>query len=153
MPGIREVQQVLALPSLQRLPEQEGETSMTRTFAELRCTTAVTEEIRTAGPEGPGAPTSPSLPGAPCEQKRYPNRSSAVSTLRSSIFILRSYFSTYNGAGGASCTSLASLTGLALSGGTPEPGFTPNAEVPDYRFVTLIAAVHSQQHPWVRGIP
>lgn len=48
---------------------------------------------------------------------------------RSPIFILRSCFNTYNGAGGASCTSLASLTGLALSGGTPEPGFTPNAEV------------------------
>lgn len=32
------------------------------------------ESLRTAAPEGPGAPTSPSLPGAPCEQNHCKNQ-------------------------------------------------------------------------------
>lgn len=41
----------------------------------------ITEDIHTAGPEGPGAPTSPSLPGAPCEPERSPNWSTTVVAL------------------------------------------------------------------------
>ena len=72
VPGIQVVQQVLARPSLQKVPVLERTAIRALALAQ-QCVTYQNQNINssaqkwepTAGPGAPGAPISPSLPGAP----------------------------------------------------------------------------------------